>query len=355
MKLGMLITGSMTLALVSLGAAAGCEQGPEPQVPDGAEVAQAQGDLARPPMRMFAQADTNGDGQITRDEMLASAKERFDKADTNHDGVVEGTELNAMPSRGPGRGGAGRMQRLDANGDGRISADEHNQAVLARFTAMDSNNDGVVTQAEANAKRGHAPGQGRGRGKGPGRGVGKGPGAHGPMGGFGPNQGWLEKLFSEADTNHDGKVTRAELDAVRAKHFAAMDTNHDNVIDAQEASAWQAKHRATIAGDRFKQLDKNGDGALSADEVPPGLQQRFGRVDANGDGRITAEEMAAKPMGRGGAGAGLMRMDANNDGKVTHAEFAQKPERWFERADANHDGSVTRQELDAMLRGPARR
>ena len=40
----------------------------------------------------------------------------------------------------------------------------------------------------------------------------------------------------------------------------------------------------------FSKADKNGDGKLSKDEVPERMQTNFGRIDANGDGALTPEE-----------------------------------------------------------------
>lgn len=44
-------------------------------------------------------ADTNGDGVVTRAEVLAQAGARFDKLDANHDGKLDQSELSAMGGR----------------------------------------------------------------------------------------------------------------------------------------------------------------------------------------------------------------------------------------------------------------
>ncbi|TCK49876.1 EF hand domain-containing protein [Xanthomonas vasicola] len=73
--------------------------------------------------------DTDGDGRVSLDEYLAWMSYAFDQRDTNHDGVLQGDEL-------PGRRGKpitraahratliGRFARQDANGDGYLSARE---------------------------------------------------------------------------------------------------------------------------------------------------------------------------------------------------------------------------------------
>lgn len=73
--------------------------------------------------------DTDGDGRVSRDEYLAWMSYAFDQRDLDHDGVLQGEEL-------PGRRGkpitrtahratlVERFARQDANGDGYLSARE---------------------------------------------------------------------------------------------------------------------------------------------------------------------------------------------------------------------------------------
>ncbi|PPT77732.1 MULTISPECIES: calcium-dependent protein kinase 21 [Xanthomonas] len=73
--------------------------------------------------------DTDGDGRVSRDEYLAWMSYAFDQRDLDHDGVLQGDEL-------PGRRGTPitraahratlieRFARQDANGDGYLSARE---------------------------------------------------------------------------------------------------------------------------------------------------------------------------------------------------------------------------------------
>jgi hypothetical protein len=67
-----------------------------------------------------------------------------------------------------------------------------------------------------------------------------------------------------ADTDGDGKVSRAEMAAAAkngrdpSRRFDAMDTNHDGMLDANEIRAALTR--------RFHRLDRNGDGMLTPDE-----------------------------------------------------------------------------------------
>ncbi|ESZ00241.1 acid-shock protein [Mesorhizobium sp. LNHC209A00] len=78
-----------------------------------------------------------------------------------------------------------------------------------------------------------------------------------------------EKAIMAADTDGDGKISLLEWEAFQAKRnvkgdpaksFARVDSNHDGFIDRAELDAFFAK--------RFARLDKNGDGILMGDEMP---------------------------------------------------------------------------------------
>ncbi|WP_032901493.1 EF-hand domain-containing protein [Mesorhizobium ciceri] len=78
-----------------------------------------------------------------------------------------------------------------------------------------------------------------------------------------------EKAIMAADTDGDGKISLLEWEAFQAKRnvkgdaaksFARIDSNHDGFIDRAELNAFFAK--------RFARLDKNADGILTADELP---------------------------------------------------------------------------------------
>ena len=53
-------------------------------------------------------------------------------------------------------------------------------------------------------------------------------------------------MLRGADSDQDGKITRAEYDASIKLHFDAMDTNHDGQISKEERQAAHAKMRAEM-------------------------------------------------------------------------------------------------------------
>lgn len=120
------------------------------------------------------------------------------------------------------------------------------------------------------------------------------------------NQGGPERpSFETLDTDADGKLTQAELDAHKAARFAKSDTNGDGMLSAEEmmnsAKANEGKRMQRRATKMIERMDADKDGMISAAEMQamPRGKDMFKRMDANSDGAITAEEFAA---GKGGYG-----------------------------------------------------
>jgi Ca2+-binding EF-hand superfamily protein len=109
------------------------------------------------------------------------------------------------------------------------------------------------------------------------------------------------EVFDSADTDHDGRITRAEFAVAREKQFDKMDRNHDGVVSRDDFG-----FLLTLAPSRGEKLD------------------RF-----------------------------IAAADSNNDRKMTREELRASPMRLFDRADTNHDDVVDQAELAALRkRGP---
>lgn len=99
-------------------------------------------------------ADSNGDGVVTRAEVVAEAEARFAAMDSNKDGKVTPEEREAARAamrggRGGGRGGFG----MRGGGDGVLTREEAVQRAGARFDRIDTNHDGKLDAAELAAAR----------------------------------------------------------------------------------------------------------------------------------------------------------------------------------------------------------
>lgn len=74
--------------------------------------------------RLFEKIDANSDEIITRAEVVAFADERMKEFDSNRDGQITKAELQAGREARRQQHQKAMFQRLDANGDGAISAEE---------------------------------------------------------------------------------------------------------------------------------------------------------------------------------------------------------------------------------------
>ena len=99
----------------------------------------------------LARADTNNDGQLTRDELTkmwqASAAEMKKKVDTNGDGVISDEERAKARAAFWDK----RFSELDKNKDGALTADEVPARMWDHIKIADANGDNKVTRAEIDA------------------------------------------------------------------------------------------------------------------------------------------------------------------------------------------------------------
>jgi Ca2+-binding EF-hand superfamily protein len=100
--------------------------------------------------KMFERFDTNKDGVVTLDEVVAFADAQFDKIDTNHDGVLDKTEIESwIGRRAPAEAVAHFIAVHDLDGDGKITKAEWEKPMKKRFALYDRNDDGKITKEEA--------------------------------------------------------------------------------------------------------------------------------------------------------------------------------------------------------------
>jgi len=255
--------------------------------------------------KMFSKIDANSDGGVTLEELTASAptgktgqtesadsiKSRFTSMDTNSDGSVSEEEglsyfqsqmssetmsgmLQAQESASgqapmgpPPSGGGGQEETtfddLDTNQDGTVSLaemqaglstsetedTEESSRIAELFSAMDADGDGSVTETEKStfdeARRAEGPPSGMG-----------GMGGMAGMGGAGGGQ--EPASFDDLDTNQDGTVSLAEMQASLStgdtedtnessrisELFSAMDADGDGSVTETEKSAFDEARRA---------------------------------------------------------------------------------------------------------------
>ncbi len=100
-----------------------------------------------------------------------------------------------------------RFDKLDVNGDGKVTQSEIDLQRAARYKEIDKNGDGVIDQGEYKS---HVISKMEPR---------------------------IEKRYQKMDSDNDGKVTVAEFQAQKhGRHFKRMDADGDGVISKEEAA-----------------------------------------------------------------------------------------------------------------------
>jgi len=127
------------------------------------------------PEQMFKRFDKNSDGKLSKDELPPQLAERLLKADTDKDGAVSKSELEEARKKfagqrggpGPGPGGRGgqnpgeMFDRMDRDGDGKLTKDELPERFAERLMRADTDGDGAVSKEELEKVRGgRKPGRG---------------------------------------------------------------------------------------------------------------------------------------------------------------------------------------------------
>lgn len=109
----------------------------------------------------FTELDTDGNGEISPDEMNARGAARFASIDADGDGKLTVEEMLAANSARAADRAERMVERLDTDGDGALSADEleagrearAEQRRAKRFARMDSDGSGGLSQAEFDAMK----------------------------------------------------------------------------------------------------------------------------------------------------------------------------------------------------------
>jgi Ca2+-binding EF-hand superfamily protein len=168
----------------------------------------------------FFRADQNGDGSLSPDE-ARQAREAFLATKPWVRYAVQTAQVQLKKDNVTTNNNANRNQNLlaslagtfDTNNDKNLQASELRQAVQSAvqtgFAAADTNRDGQLSNAEVNAAM------------------------------SGVARQVAQASFQQADTDNDGQISQAEFEKALSEPvrvaFAVMDLNHDGKLSPQEA------------------------------------------------------------------------------------------------------------------------
>lgn len=216
---------------------------------------------------MLKQLDADKDGTVTLDEFLKPRSGRFAELDKNGDGSLDAAELSARMQQKADQRQRIMMARLDADGDGKVTADEFEQASHHRGRGMHR------------WRHGHNGGHHR---------------MHGGMN----QQDGSAAESKAADDNATGKPEGDKAERGRgkraerlAKRFERLDANGDGVITAADLEARAGERLSWFQKKKLHVLDKDGDGKVSAEEFAARSKQRFSDIDLDNDGKITVADL----------------------------------------------------------------
>lgn len=98
----------------------------------------------------FDRIDANGDGKISKEEFDKARDARYDAFDTNDDGVLSIPEVAVInkPWLQKERGASDLVPWVDNDGNGAMDQAEFAESAGQRFTALDADQDGALNSAE---------------------------------------------------------------------------------------------------------------------------------------------------------------------------------------------------------------
>lgn len=174
----------------------------------------------------------------TRAEVGTHVRTMFERLDSNRDGFVTKAEAQAVRADRMARRMARHVERRGAGSPGRPMMDRG-----AMFDRIDTNRDGSISRAEFEAAPMHQERRIVMR-------ADRQPGTHhegmrmkrGMRMGMG--MGLRGHMFDMADANKDGRVTLQEATAAAYRHFDMADSNRDGQVTREERMQMRHKMRA---------------------------------------------------------------------------------------------------------------
>lgn len=118
----------------------------------------------RGPPVTFEMLDADGNGQVTQAEMQQHREAHFAETDSNGDGMLSSEEMMARGKDDASERVAKMISRFDENGDGMLSLDEMPEPKKKgdMFARLDKDGNGSISKEEFADARDHMRGHGKG-------------------------------------------------------------------------------------------------------------------------------------------------------------------------------------------------
>ncbi len=110
------------------------------------------------PRASFEALDTDSSGELTVAELQAASVARFEQADANGDGFLSADEITRKDSDRAAKRVARMIEKRDANGDGQLSLEEMQPSedrLAKRLARLDTDGNGAISQEEFEAMKHH--------------------------------------------------------------------------------------------------------------------------------------------------------------------------------------------------------
>ncbi len=166
--------------------------------------------------------------------------------------------------------------------------------------------------------------------------------------------------FQALDTNGDGFLQRAEIEAVINNEFNQYDTNRDNKVTAAEVRLIVQRLLQRQEAERLAAEARRRQGMVGINEFIDMQLKEVDRLDKNNDGKISQQEYlvlagpADSPQTQGTLPFDIRRqlvvrkfqdLDTNKDGMLDRTEVTASAVKQFLDADLNKDRFLNDEEL----------
>ena len=282
--------------------------------------------------------------------------------------VVAGLSVASLQAEDSKAGQADVFKRLDANGDGKLRADEVPADKRAFFDRAlrsgDADGDGALNAAEF--AKAFSAGKDSDRERDSRRRPGSSSGSR--------STPYAAGFIKRLDKNGDGKVSSEELpETYRARlggKFEKFDKDRDGALNQQEVAAMLTTANSSRRPSGTPSRDSDRPRPSSRDAAQPSQDALFSILDRDRDGKLSRRELEA-------AGSILARLDRDKDGSLSKREIAavasdrapssrpSRPSRerssrerdsrdgissYVKRLDKNNDGKITREEASGPIK-----